>query len=58
MNITSAAVLILETVPAEDAASVFTWSSEPRQGLALFRAKAGLFSQPFLDPEDWSSPRD
>lgn len=58
MNITSAAVLILETVPAEDGAAVFTWSSEPRQGLAVFRAKAGPFSQPFLDPEDWLSPRD
>ena len=50
--------LFLKPLPAEDGAAIFTWSSEPNQVLAIFRAKAEPFSQHFLDPGYRSGPRD
>ena len=60
VDVLSTKVLIEDTnfmSPTGDAYSLFTWSSEPRKGLAICRAKAvPLFLSHFKTPSNGPAP--
>ena len=60
VNVVSTKVLIWDTFftsPTGDETAISTWSTEPRAGPALCRAKAvPSFLRFFKDPDYWSGP--